>query len=487
MQANVTVDTRRIVGCADAVSADTSREVCYSATARGDTNRTIYASVNIPIDTSRRLAKQITGLKSLSMTLSSKTICDTFSAETFDPLAINDSITGMLLGMPYSFLVEETSQQTDMQSITGMYDRDKLLGEFMTYTPGSAASAETHLEGIAYALGKTLVHRFDNFVPSNMSSTSITYRDAISTLFGWTSRLPQRQVNVFMRGSTMYVIQRGKEIGTQTVASPYTRPTIKRKIIRSLIGTEASNTLLSYVVEPMPFSGTISFGDQSASYSGGLLVNETHTTDGTSESTSYSYSGGYLVQKITSGGKYTIEVEYEYGGIHTPYLAVETQITYDKDGNKSKTEIIRHVPAGHGWFGTTVEVDDETISSTLSKGAPGGKASIYSINDANRSLGGGYAGGGSGNNSGPGLLPGRATIDTSFPTKDAGMLVDLTAAVIWLNGKTEERVTMDVYDAPVFDFMNTVTYAGNVYYLEKNTLSKDPKIEKQSIEIVRWY
>jgi hypothetical protein len=58
----------------------------------------------------------------------------------------------------------------------------------------------------------------------------------------------------------------------------------------------------------------------------------------------------------------------------------------------------------------------------------------------------------------------------------------------WLDRKTEERVTMDVYGlASIIDFTKTVTFGGNTYYLDKNVITKDTKSLKQAVELVRWY
>jgi hypothetical protein len=249
-------------------------------------------------------------------------------------------------------------------------------------------------------------------------------------------------------------------------------------------GTKTSN-ISSVISKPIPFSGTIVFGDQSASYAGGLLIAEVHTVNGESETTYYGYSGQYLVKKSMSSSKATIETNYDYASTGNDYiLSVETATTTNLDssgGEASKTiTITRHVPIGNGWWGTTVQVDDETVASSMSKGKPGGKASLYCVDESNRSMGSGYS-------ENPGqTLPGLATIDTNFPVSDDSTLIALTAAIEWLNGKTEEHVIMDIFDQPIVDFIKTVTFNRNIYYLEKNTITQDSRGVKQSIDIVRW-
>ena len=89
-------------------------------------------------------------------------------------------------------------------------------------------------------------------------------------------------------------------------------------------------------------------------------------------------------------------------------------------------------------------------------------------------------------------LPGRAVIDTNWPVSDDITLTELIKQTIWLNGKTEERITMDVYGDHVIDFGDYIMFGerweyANRYCLERNILSKEPHGLKQSIEIVRWY
>ena len=56
-----------------------------------------------------------------------------------------------------------------------------------------------------------------------------------------------------------------------------------------------------------------------------------------------------------------------------------------------------------------------------------------------------------------------------------------------MDGKIEERVTMDVYLDTVVDFSRTITWCGNVYYLERNLIAQSPKEIKQTVEMVRWF
>ena len=86
-------------------------------------------------------------------------------------------------------------------------------------------------------------------------------------------------------------------------------------------------------------------------------------------------------------------------------------------------------------------------------------------------------------------LSGIALYDSSFPVSGAEKLIELTAALKWLNRKTQETISMDIYDYPhVIDFNDRIIFNGATYFLESNTVVKTPRIvNKQSVQLVRWY
>jgi hypothetical protein len=470
----------------------TLRAVHKSVSLKIGTKRIVAASTAFKSEMVRRLPvvlspvmaqKSPTGIKSIAITIAAKTISDTFAVETVKPLNINDAVQGNILDFEYSFLVEASRQTEDVQSITGMYDVDLLLCTPISYSVPNASGASRHAEAIADALGKSAVVSIDDFQSSaDLSTAGATYKNIISSLFGWTSSLPQRQINVFLRRDKFYVIQRGRELGNIEIKAPHTRPEIARKIIRSMWSGNGSDTSTSVVVSPIPFSGSIEFGDQSAAYAGGLLVSESHGD----EVTTYSYSNGCVSRKTRSGSKSTSTTVYDYA--HTSndtILGMETETIMDLTTTPptKSVRVTRHVAIGHGFYGTTVEADGEPVGASMGQGKPGGKASIFCINEANRSMGSEYSSGSVGKK-----LPGSSLIDTNFPVVGESTLRMLTEAIEWLNGKIEERIIMDVFAMDsIIDFTKTVTFDGNIYFLEKNTIIQDPKTNKQSIELVRWY
>jgi len=87
------------------------------------------------------------------------------------------------------------------------------------------------------------------------------------------------------------------------------------------------------------------------------------------------------------------------------------------------------------------------------------------------------------------VIPGNPLIDTSFPVVGNDTLAKLSSEIIWLNRKTQETISFDIYDyLHVIDFNDRIIFAGNEYFLEDNTVTKNPKIvNKQSVQLVRWY
>lgn len=442
------------------------------------------------------------------MTLGELTLSDTYHIETVQPLAIEAEVAGKLLDYPFRFLVEETSQQDMIQTVKGTYSRDKLLYTAINVCV-EEANVSYYAEGIADALGLALDFRCDDFIPSqNFEESGMTYQDFISALFGWTAKLPHRQVNVFIRGDTLHIIQRGQEDAVTDITDwPHTRPTVDRRLIRSLwhSGRENESDQAHSDTEdaPIPFTGTISLGEISRTYENGFLVRETNENG----ATDYTYTDGYLTRKRThnkDGSTSLTEYAYAKTG-RDIYLFKETERTteavddgrehdeYDwQDWDRSGSErVTYHAPLGMGWYATTVYVDGENTGSSLSQGKPGGKASRYTIDQSNLSLGSHYT-----RVYGRGEPSAASLIDTEFPVKDETYLAMLTEEIKWLNRRTKETVTMEIVSrvrnsAPevrhILDFTDRVQFEGSEYFLVSNQVTLTPRSLRQSITIARWY
>lgn len=448
------------------------------------------------------------GIRSFSMSLGELTLSDSFRLETVQPLNIDDSVQGQIFDYKFHFLVEETSQRDLVQTVKGMYSKDKLLYSAISFFVNEF-EVSYYAEGIAKALGLKLDMACDDFVPSqNFEDSGMTYQDFISSLFGWTSKLPQRQINVFIRGDTLHIIQRGREHSVVDITDwPHGRPTIERKLVRSIWHSTMENAGKAHNdedTEPKGFTGTISLGEISRSYSNGFLTNETNEKG----YTDYVYDGEYLSEKNTHNKDgSTSRTEYFYAKTSRDiYLFEEKERTTEPidDGqehdiydwtdwnNKNGTErITYHAPLGYGWYSTVVYVDGELEGSSLSQGKPGGKASRFTIDQSNLSLGADYDMGD--DDDGPKY---ESLIDTEFPVIGEDYLWELTKAIEWLNRKTQETVTVEILanihnGVPdvkhIVDFTERIKFNGNEYFLVSNVVELTPRSLRQTIKMTRWY
>ena len=531
----VRCDTKRTPGMGNRVAAKTQRRLGRGNVAKAALRRTVVARVRVRFDTliriphvfeyvtsshgrrnkrSKRAVSQIAdnfhahGIRSFAVTLGEMTLSDSFQMETVQPLAIGDAVRGQLLDYRFSFLVEETLQRDLLQTVKGAYSKDATLYSAI-HIFVKEAQASGYAQSIAAALGLHLHWACDDFTPSqNFEDSGMTYQDFISALFGWTAKLPQRQVNVFIRDDTLHIVQRGKEASVLDITDwPHSRPTVERRLVRSLwhsghASETAGNAYNEEDTEPVPFTGTISWEEMSRTYHNGFLTSETNEKG----MTRYTYHGEYLTSKQTHNKDgSTSRTEYTYAETARDiYLVKEWERTTEpiNDGkkhteydwtdwnNKHGTErLTYHAPLGYGWYATTVYVDGSLEGSTLSQGKPGGKASRFTVEQSNLSLGSSYS-------RDDDDAPFTSLIDTEFPVKGEAYLKELTQAILWLNRKTQEIVTLEVYAniqdgvpdvGHIADFMERIRFEGQEYFLQSNAVELTPRSLKQTIKMTRWY
>uniref|UniRef100_UPI00260FE1EC hypothetical protein n=1 Tax=uncultured Selenomonas sp. TaxID=159275 RepID=UPI00260FE1EC len=525
-------DTKRTPGMGNRVAAKTQRRLGRGNVAKAALRRTVVARVRVRFDTllriphvleyvkpprgrrSKRAVSQIAdnfrahGIRAFAVTLGEMTLSDTFQMETALPMGIDDAVCGQLLDYRFSFLVEETMQRDLLQKVKGTYSKDATLYSAIRIFV-KEAQASYYAQSIAAALGLHLHWACDDFTPSqNFEDSGMTYQDFISALFGWTSKLPQRQVNVFIREDTLHIVQRGKEESVLDITDwPHSRPTVERRLVRSLwhsghASETAGNAYNEEDTEPIPFTGTISWEEMSRTYHNGFLTSETNEKG----MTRYTYHGEYLTSKQTHNKDgSTSRTEYTYAETERDvYLVKEWERTTEpiNDGkkhteydwtdwnNERGTErITYHAPLGYGWYATTVYVDGNLEGSTLSQGKPGGKASRFTVEQSNLSLGSSYS-------RDDDDAPFTSLIDTEFPVKGEAYLKELTQAILWLNRKTQETVTLEVFAniqdgvpdvGHIVDFMERIRFEGKEYFLQTNAIELTPRSLKQTIKMMRWY
>ena len=521
-------DTSRRLNTSIAMRADTLRDIriVKKITVMGDTERRIGRCGTVLVDTKRTLVKQSCivadtkieiphtltyaefkerGIRSFSVTLGELSLSDNIQLETVNPLSIGVCVEGRVMDYAFRFLVEETSQRGIVQSVKGTYSKDTLL-----YTPihiyVERAKVSRYAAEIAAALGLKLHRLTDDFTPSqNFEGSGMTYHDFISAIFGWTAKLPQQQINVFIRGDTLHIIQRGMEESVVDITNwPHAQPTIERKLVRSVWHGSHNDSNGAHNEEdtvPVPFTGTISFKEISRTYSNGFLVRETNENG----YSTYIYDGEYLAEKRTHNvDGSTSRTDYAYASTgRDVYLFKEWERTTEavNDGKKhteyewedwsrekGTERITYHAPLGYGWYATTVYVDGVLEGSSLSQGKPGGKASQFTVEQSNLSLGASYAS--------DDELPYSSLIDTEFPVVGTDYLRALTREIEWLNRKTQETVTVEIRarirsGVPdidhIVDFTERIRFEGHEYFLQSNTVELTPRLLRQTIKMVRWY
>lgn len=397
-------DTLRIVQniFEEVATADTSRRLVDVA--KADTYRKVFRIEKVSADTVIRYPYVLNFLAQDSLintfkdfqlslfqvTLNERTLSDSFTIETARQININDAFKGTLLDYPYSFLAEEINRQDLFSSVKGMYDIDKLLYSFIetdlrneTADDDGYYKASAYVSKIADYLGFSPNIKIEDFTPYNLiGDTNITYSDLISSLFSWTSRLPQRQINVFIRGGTLHCIQRGKEISVFDISNiPHSRPSVKQILLRSMYNSPFNNNDndFSETTANKPFSGTISYSDTyggycSISYVNGLLKSEmTRTTNSkiqavnksTYEYTTFTVDGEtqyYLKSKTTEST--TIENEGveeigNFGGVST-FLSDQTKIvttaTTEYIYTTTHEQSVETAEDGNLYYGRTTEI-----------------------------------------------------------------------------------------------------------------------------------
>ena len=462
-----------------------------------DTTITTDATSNNPFRPSKQVQKS--GVVSLSLSLQEMSLTDSFTMETTNDINILDSINGNILDFPYLYKVSETSQQDRTITAKGMYDVDELLYKSINYKNGSTThTLRDHAGYIAGALGKRLVFACDNFMHSGKwVGEGQTYNSIISSLFGWSSSIPHKAINVFLRAkdNSLNVIQRGHEQKTVDITSTaHTRPTVNRSIERTMISYSSSsssgnNQGWGLYIEPLPFWGSLTFGDSVCSYESGYLRSE-ENSDGT---TTYDYMGDgfgenkYLSRKTirhADGSTTVTTYNYEKSKSGVLVLGTETETTTDKDGNETVRKTV-HAPLGNGFYGTSVYVDGEFQGSSISTGSPACVASRYLTNQESITLGGARYGDNGGNPLGKGNVL-KESVD--IPTTDTSVIQNYISQIKWLNRRIKETVSMDIYNyGHVIDFTDRVKFRGNTYYLVSNTVTQTTRELKQSINLVRWY
>ncbi len=514
LQNAVTVDfdTQRRLKIPVVDYPDTERVIQYSAEVTIDIQRVILESVEFNCDIWRQLPHRVnensTFLQSVTISLQEQQLTDNVSFVMAGDINILDAVTFHAWDYILHCRAEETSKRGVLLSCKCTVDIDQLLYQQMAYKiPESkwewtdeylekfdkfklehkdmsdvkkmpSALASTHITAIANALGLNVVLQFDDWVSTlNTEVKSGTnYAGLLSELFGWTSRLPHLMINCYIRGNTMHVVQRGHEQNTVVLdGNKLSVHTVNKKLMRMTWGSDLNSETevvpyyydwTEYEKTPLPED----LGNGWKLNNDGLVSEYINEYSGESTLVTCSYDvdrlGRKMLRKETAAGVVTI---------HEPIgLNQKKVVSYDEDGILGSAV-------------TPSNLDDRVTPYQASSAFRGGM--VVSDVQGNQYL----------------VLRityhqeeidmkrrtvyGLAMIDTSFPVDGQEMLEFLTQQIMWLDRKTEESVTLDIYDYQhLIDFNDKIVWHGNTYYLRSNTAIKNENIvNKQTLEFVRWY
>lgn len=536
-------DTDLIINAIVEEGFDTYLNVTRDISEKYDTNIEVYRTETLNFDTVINYPYTVSNndstMQSVSISMQEQQLTDniTFTHAAGDAV-IMSAVDMRFLDYVTVGRIEETSTRGVLQTCKCTCDIDAILYQQMAYevsesdwewTPEyedavdeynatheetvekvPSAPASAHITSIANSLGKNVSLKFDDYI-STMDvkvQSGTNYAGLISELFGWTSRLPQRMINCYMRGDTIYVIQRGHEDHVVVLDNQeLTVHTVTKKIIRTTWGSDPkTETEVKPVYDTWASPELTPFPPQSQEPSpeGGDILGD----DG-------------LVQRTTvEHGDERVETTYEYeeldGG--KKYLYRETAVTY-VNGVQTDEVVTTHDRVSYGQSQITATDDSGILGSVVSpsdfddrvtpyqyQGMMSGNGSYkegfvggYDSNghfypyvwdaDGQRYLQTGYSSHEKKLGEYTRTINGVALIDTSFPVDGDALLQELTNDIRWLDRKTEESVTLELYDYNhVIDFNDRISWHGNIYYLRSNTVSITENIRnKQTLEFVRWY
>ncbi len=460
----------------------------------------------------------LTNNKKINVTLTSGEWTDKIQIETFGNYSIDEKILIDIKDFKQDFVVNDLSfsesyadvNKKYSKNVNATYDTDEMLekptnllsqinkeDQVKFFMPASSV-----INAVSRALGKNVVTRFNDYQVINMSEYHPTFRDVTKQAFDWTQRVPHKQINIFQRNNTIYAIQRGCEENVIDLNIYHDKADFKFQKMRLITNCTDStsfpiNSVLSGVTHQAgPFNGTIAFGDMSVTYSNGLAVIEVHDNETTkwhyrnapgTKTSDNVYVNDYKV--TTKDGVVINETIYSYSFDTTNdenqlYQSTQIEKQYD-DGALKSTKIIRNFPLGYGFFANVVSEDGETKISGISTGANAATATPYSVRKANKK---------NKDNQRYVTLPGRYKGDTYFPV-DESTLIRIIKDIWWLNGKTQESVTVSItefFNRPfkyekIFDYTSRYKWRGNEYFLNQNSISITSESITQRLELVRWY
>lgn len=527
---SLAVDTARNLQNNVSLSVDTSRTVERVESVNGDSIRYLVFNIDkllIPANqppaqgeftpfpaNPPKAAKQ--GIISMTLELATGTLSDTLNFETFGTdFTPKRAVRGNFLDFPYEYRVEQVTTIGERQRVTSMSYIDRLL-----YVP-----LKFHVEGgkgdnlknIAKALAKHLgyaceTHIENIYLATDYNDTTVTYSAVMSGAFGWLSELPWRKVNVYIKGGTMYFIQRGKEPTVYDVTNlHHDEPTIVQKVYRSRFSANNKNAKPAKHVYTKGYTGRVDYpnGDYTEYLNGQPILSE-HSTEDANVATRWEYDEdnrlieqhSYTTPKkdsVNSSETHT-SLSYYSGAMGSGYMITETRTmtieTDSKTGKSTTTETVNYTESGNSSTTSTTMRDGDIVISNGPVSAS--TASKYAVNQQNIIMTGGETKwfDDDGNVIRDEADISLASLPLSTKVNKGVKLSEFAAEINDHDRCIEETVEMNILEAVkdgvpllthVINFGERIKYNGNEYCLERNTVTRTTREIKQNIVMIRWF
>ena len=523
--------------------ADASRNILHKFIVTPAAGGILYADSNDNTD-----------IQSIQLDIAPQQVTDQFSFATVSNVDILQQVKGQYLDYIFNLRIEKISSKGILHTCLCCADVDELLYKQLAYkvkgTSGGSfvvdnngktitqekpkASALAHITKIANILGKNLVTAFDNFISTvDTDPQGVTYNDLIRDIFGWSSRVPTKLINCYIRNDSFFVIQRGHEQNIIDISNAkITLPTITKELFRTTWGSTPNSWTVTQknttygdwepilgnpLPDDYPSTGSDDDDDKEPSDTSRVLPRRVENPDSVIE---YQYDDDGNVTKTTtttadsktvvenfyeviSGRKYLakeITTEYDYDKVTGQWIFIDSSTVYhdyltqgqqnitaiDSDGkikgSLTSSAKVDDRPTPFEYKRYAKSVDGVTFTST---GNPDwatytyvngvkyevlGYRKVTSYDDKELTING------------------IALYDSSFPIDDVATLRALTSELQRLNRTTQETITLDIFDYPhIFDFNDRIIFGGYEYFIDSNSVSKTPRIvNKQSLKLVRW-
>lgn len=588
-------DTKReVVPTAD-ISFDTFREVDKTVEIEIPVKRTSWQDIDESFYTNRKIAFNFGKvedrigkdggyhLRSIVLNLAANTLSDKITCEVAAHMKPNDAMIGSLLDYAFDMMVESATYKgvdpsingdSYLQRVTSMYKMDALLTlprrlrlvryskfakqnnlEWVTYSETTAEAknaankeissinlkytGQTIALSIAKSLGLIPAIYFDNFKSDTAYSlkSQTTFKAMLSQNFGWTTSLPWRQINIFIRKNVLCFVQRGKEPNEINLDGYSTTiPQVTLSIYRTewnLVDNDSTSASSAnggnggggFTVDwpdesgddkdknkndsvPLPtpeyFSGTLICGNTKLVYERGLCVSKTVLSPMDMKTVDYYSEMSYDAERrMTDKHEYSSEEGYtdthiDYAGDSDNSSNTTTETKYDESGDVSSVVVTVSVDLGNGFVGVSTFVDGEYQGSSIS-GSGVITTGQYQTNESNKKLSKGKNKWKL-NDEDLGTLNKTYKIpqplySSSLPKSDPSLLQLFADEIRSYNRSIQETISLNVVspvvngkikDKHIIDFTDRILYRGNTYYLESNTVTLNTSSFTQALTFTRW-